>query len=219
MSQPFIRNHQFNLITKQVNLLQHACSTVSDPKVVESVRYGAQTKILEAFPDIGGEEKRLLEHVSVLKTTEEFKSYLVSLEPYRTEFGRVTEKQLKQLFPKNKKLKLPDLENLDFHRMTYLGWNDISTGKMFLAYRRDGQLLGLEGKFTPVNKKSVCFLCNRLEEVALFTANSKTKPANASPDYYKAVGNYLCVSSDTCNKNITDVAALERFLGDVFGEA
>lgn len=51
MNHPFIRNHQHNVIIKQLRLLQQAIDTVSDPKVVESVRYSSQLKIYEAFPN------------------------------------------------------------------------------------------------------------------------------------------------------------------------
>jgi hypothetical protein len=217
MGKPFIRNHQYNLIKKQAGLLQQACNTVSDPKVVDSARYSAQSKILEAFPDATELQKQTLEKISTLNTAGEFQHYLRSLEPYMAEFAQVTEKQLQKLFPKNKKLKVPDLAAIDYRYVTYLGWTDIATNKLFLVYHLNGQLVGVEGKYTPVNKKSICFLCNRHEEVALFSAVTKSKPANASPDYYKAIGNYLCVNSDVCNMNITDVTALEKFIHDVVG--
>lgn len=217
MNQPFIRNHQFNLIHKQAALLQQTVSTVSDPKVVESVRFSVQSRITEAFSGAEEHQRHVLEKISALSTPGEFQDYLRSLEPYMSEFAPVTEKQLKKLFPKVKKLKVPDLEAIDYRYVTYLGWTDIATNKLFIVYYLNGQLVGVEGKFTPANKKSTCFACNRYEEVALFSAVTKTKPANASPDYYKAVGNYLCVNSDTCNKNITDVTALEKFIQTVVG--
>ncbi|BBH20070.1 elongation factor G-binding protein [Paenibacillus baekrokdamisoli] len=217
MVKPFIRNHQYNLIKKQAVMLQNACNTVSDRKVLESVKYSAQSKIVEAFPDVTELQLQMLEKISTINTAGEFQQYLLSLEPYLTEFVEVTEKQLKKLFPKIKKLKVPDLAAIDYRYVTYLGWTDIATNKLFLVYYLNGQLVGVEGRYTPVNKKSICFLCNRHEEVALFSAITKSKPANASPDYYKAIGNYLCVNSDTCNKNITDVTALEKFIHDVVG--
>ncbi|WP_248925520.1 FusB/FusC family EF-G-binding protein [Paenibacillus hamazuiensis] len=217
MNQPFIRNHQYNLIKKQADLLQKTCSTVSDPKVVESVRYSAQVKIVESFADSTELQRQMLERMAGLNSPGEFQHYLQSLEPYMTEFPRVTEKQLMKLFPKNKKLKVPDLAAIDYRYLTYLGWTDIATNKLFLVYHLDGKPVGVEGRFTPTNKKSLCFLCNRHEEAALFTAVTKSRPANASPDYYKAIGNYLCVNSESCNKNITDVAALERFIHAVIG--
>lgn len=214
---PFIRNHQYNLVKKQVGILQHACNTVSDPKVVESVRFSAHSKILEAFPDATELQKQSLERISALNTKGDFQQYLHSLEPCLAEFERVTDNQLKKLFPKNKKLKVPDLASIDYRYVTYLGWTDIATNKLFIVYHLNGQLVGVEGRFTPMNKKSVCFLCNRHEEVALFSAIAKSKPAKASADYYKAIGNYMCVNSDACNKNITDVTSLEKFIHAVVG--
>lgn len=219
MVKPFIRNHQYNLIKKQVDLLQNTCKSVSDPKVVEAVRQSAQSKIAEALPDAKELHGQMIEQIPLLSTAGEFQQYMRSLEPYQAEFRRVTENQVKKLFPKIKKLKVPDLAAIDYRFVTYLGWNDIATNKLFLVYHLDGQLVGVEGRFTPTNKKSVCFLCNRHEEVALFTAITKARPANASPDYYKAIGNYMCVNSAACNKNITDVTALEKFIHAVVTKA
>lgn len=216
MVKPFIRNHQYNLIKKQVDLLQKAANSVSDPKVVESVRYSAQSKLIEAFPEITEDQKQPLEQISSLRTAEEFRQYLYALKPYLTHLSQVTGNQLNKLFPKIKKLKAPDLTAIDFRYVTYLGWVDIASNKMFLVYPLNGQWVGIEGRYTPSNK-GVCFLCNRHEEVALFSAVTKSRPANASPDYYKAIGNYMCVDSAVCNKNITDVSALEMFVQKVMG--
>jgi hypothetical protein len=216
MVNPFIRNHQYNLIKKQANLLQNACNTVSDPKVVEAVRFSTLTKIIEAFPESTELQKQHLETVSSLNRTEDFQHFLHSLEPMMLEFTQVAAAQIKKLFPKVKKLKIPDLASIDYRYVTYIGWTDIASNKLFIVYEQNGQHVGIEGKFTPTNKKSTCFLCNRHEEVALFTAITKTKPAHASPDYYKAIGNYMCVNSEACNKNITDTAALEKFISNLY---
>ncbi|CAG7641260.1 FusB/FusC family EF-G-binding protein [Paenibacillus allorhizosphaerae] len=217
MITPFIRNHQYNLITKQLDLLQHAYNTVSDQKVVESVKYSAEAKIIEAFGHVTEDQQRLLSEISALKTADDFQKYALALEPYVIPFPQVTEKQIKKLFHKNKKLDIPKVASIDYAHSTYLGWIDISTNKMFLVYQQSGQIIGIEGKFTPTNKKSTCFICNKQREAALFTAVSKTRPANASPDYYKAVGNYMCIHSEDCNKSITDVTALEKFIQNVIG--
>ncbi len=215
MIQPFIRNHQYNLIQKQMDLLQQTYRTVSDPKVVESVRYSAESKTIEAFDQVTGVQHEMLAAISNLKTAEDFQAYGRSLEPYLTPFPQVTEKQIKKLFHKNKKLALPSLATISYERLTYLGWLDISTNKMFLVYDLNGQIVGIEGKFTPLNKKGICFICNKHEEVALFSAVTKSRPVNANSDYYKAVGNYMCIHSDACNKNITDVTSLEKFIHSV----
>ncbi|EPY03672.1 fibronectin-binding family protein [Paenibacillus alvei TS-15] len=217
MTTPFIRNHQYNLIKKQATLLQHTCQTVADPKIVDTVRYSAFTKITEAFQMAEEQQLRLLERITTLDKTEEFSQFLISLEPYLIEFEQVTDKQLKKLYPKSKKLKLPNMEGLDLRHTTYLGWTDIGTNRMYLIHQLDGRLVGIEGKFTQAKMKGTCFLCNRQEEVALFTAETKTKPANATPDYYKAIGNYMCMNSHTCNQNITDTTALEMFIRSIIG--
>ncbi|MCC3371573.1 FusB/FusC family EF-G-binding protein [Cohnella sp. REN36] len=217
MQHPFIRNHQFNLIQKQTGLLRQACGTAADPKVVESVRYGALQQITDMFPEATDEQRHALERISSLQTAPEFAQYLQDLEPGRTAFSSLTDKQLQKLFPKAKKLKGPNRDEIDLRHVTYLGWTDIASNKMYLVYEARGRLVGIEGRFTPAGKKSTCFLCNRQEEVALFTAITKTKPAGASPDYYKAIGNYLCADSEVCNKNITNVAVLEKFISEVTG--
>ncbi|RTE09416.1 FusB/FusC family EF-G-binding protein [Paenibacillus whitsoniae] len=217
MCEPFISNHQFNYMKKQAVTLEQALRTNADPKVVESVRYSAITRIAELFPDAAPQQMQKLEAIFKLQSADDISRQLKALEPDRTAFPPITAKQIQKLFPKNKKLKLPDLETIDFRHITYLSWVDIATNKLFIVYPAGGQFVGVEGKFTPTNKKSFCFVCNRYEELALFTAVTKKRPAHASPDYYKAVGNYLCMNGQECNKNITDTAALERFIDAVIG--
>lgn len=215
MCEPFIRNCQYNVIKNQADTVFRAIRTVGDPKVLESVRLTAVAKVEELFPEVRDSRKTMLQSIAGLKTAENFHDYIQALEPYMLEFPHITEKQLQKLFPKNKKLRLPDLTQIDFRYVSYLNWTDISTNKMFIVYHNGEQFVGVEGRFTPTNKKSYCFVCNRLEELVLFSAISKKRPAHALPDYYKSVGNYICVNGHNCNKNITDVSALEAFIGSV----
>jgi len=216
--EPFIKSHQYNLIKQQVSIIQHSFRTVHDPKVSEAVRYGAQYKIIDAFSDLTDNQLQLLQEISTHGQIEGLQQYLQSLKAYVIEFPQVTEKQVKKLFPKNKKLKLPNLSEIDFSPLTYLSWLEVSSSKLFMVYHRDNQFFGIEGKYTPVNKKDVCALCKGVGEVALVTAISKVRPANSSPDYYKAVGHYMCTDSQVCNSKITDVASLERFIQNVLGK-
>ncbi|MBO9597464.1 MAG: elongation factor G-binding protein, partial [Cohnella sp.] len=45
MQDPFIRNHQYNFIRDQAESVLKALRTVGDPKILESVRSGAQAKV------------------------------------------------------------------------------------------------------------------------------------------------------------------------------
>jgi len=218
MNEPFIRNHHYNFIKNQANAVLYTLRTVGDPKIVESVRLGAQAKVTELFPGLADTPRALLESIADLRTADDFLAYQQALEPYLLPFPRITDQQIRKLFPKNKKLKLPDLTTLDLRYVSYLSWSDIATQKMFIVYpAANGTFTGLEGRFTPTQKKSYCFLCNQFEEVALFSAVSRKRPAHASPDYYQSVGNYLCLSGQECNSNITDVTALEKFIHNVLG--
>ncbi|MGE7823268.1 FusB/FusC family EF-G-binding protein [Paenibacillus sp. NPDC093718] len=210
MSTPFIRNHQYNVIKKQSEFLLKTLRTIADRKVLETVRYRAVTNTLEAFPSLTEDQKRMLGEMSTIEKAEDFQRYLNALEPYREPYPTITLKQIQKLFPKNKKLKVPDLQSIDFRYVTYLGWVDIATNKLYIVYPFEGRFIGIEGRITPTNKKGYCLFCNRHQELALFSV--KTKPAVASPDNLSFIGQYVCLDSQACNHSITDTGALEKFI-------
>lgn len=210
MSTPFIRNHQFNVIKKQSDFLLKTLRTIADRKVLETVRYRAVTSTLEAFPSLTEDQKRMLGEISTIEKAEDFQRYLSALEPYLEPYPTITLKQIQKLFPKNKKLKVPDLQSIDFRYVTYLGWVDIATNKLYIVYPFEGRFIGIEGRITPTNKKGYCLFCNRHQELGLFSV--KTKPAVASPDNLSFIGQYVCLDSQACNHSITDTGALEKFI-------
>ncbi|WP_136605364.1 FusB/FusC family EF-G-binding protein [Paenibacillus dokdonensis] len=210
MSTPFIRNHQYNIIKKQAEFLQKTLRTVADRRVLETVRYRAATNIIEAFPGLTKDQQRMLEQISTFETAFDFQRYLSALEPYLEPYPPITLKQIQKLFPKNKKLKIPDLGSIDFRYVTYLSWVDIATNKLFIVYPFEGQFIGIEGRITPTHKKGYCLFCNRHQELAFLAV--KTKPANALPDHYSSIGQYVCIENQGCNQSITDTASLEKFI-------
>lgn len=210
MSTPFIRNHQYNVIKKQSDFLLNTLRTVADRRVLETVRFRAATIITEAFHYLTEDQQQMLEQISSFETAYDFQRYLDALEPYLESFPPITPKQIQKLFPKNKKLKVPNLASIDFRYVTYLSWVDIATNKLFIVYRFEGQFIGIEGRITPTNKKGYCLFCNRQHELAFFSV--KTKPANSSPDDYFAVGQYICMENHGCNQSITDTGSLEKFI-------
>ncbi|WP_151736999.1 FusB/FusC family EF-G-binding protein ['Paenibacillus yunnanensis' Narsing Rao et al. 2020] len=210
MNTPFIRNHQMNVIKKQAEFVLKTLRTVADRKVLETVRLTAVTNIFAAFPALTEEQKQLLAPVSSLETAQEFQRYLDDLEAYVVPFPAITAKQIQKLFPKTKKLKLPDLDSIDLRHVTYLGWTDIATGRLFIVYPRDGQFAGIEGRITPTNKKGYCLFCNRHQELAFFSV--ETKAAFASQDNIARYGHYVCLDNGSCNHSITNTEALEKFI-------
>jgi len=177
---------------------------------LETVRYSAATNIIEAFPSLTENHKQMLEQISTFETAEDFQRYLSELEPYLESYPTITLKQIQKLFPKNKKLKVPDLQLIDYRNITYLSWIDIASNKLFIIYPYEGQFIGIEGRITPTHKKGYCMFCNRHQELAFFYV--KTKNVNVSPDNISAVGQYVCLDNLECNRSITDTAKLERFI-------
>ncbi|GGH09251.1 FusB/FusC family EF-G-binding protein [Paenibacillus segetis] len=210
MSTPFIRNHQYNVIKKQSEFLLKTLRSVADRRVLETVRYRAATIVTEAFSSLTENQRQMLEQISTLETAYDFQRYLSSLEPYLEPYPPITLKQIQKLFPKNKKLKLPDLQSIDFRYVTYLSWVDIATNKLFIVYPFEGQFIGIEGRITPINQKGYCLFCNRQQELAFFSV--RTKSANASPDNISAIGQYVCMENHGCNQSITDTGSLEKFI-------
>lgn len=210
MITPFIRNHQYNVIKKQAKFILQTLRTVADRRVLETVRYRAVMNIVEVFPSLTENQKKILEQISTFELEHEFQTYLIELELYLDAYPSITEKQIQKLFPKNKKLKIPDLRDLDFRYMTYLRWVDVASNKLFIIYPYDGQFIGVEGRITPTHKKGFCLFCNQHHELAYFSV--KTKTVNGSPDNYSMIGHYVCMESHDCNQSITDTGALEKFV-------
>ena len=215
MSEKFIRNEQFNYIKKQVTFINNSRMQNVPKHVLRAVIDSANAKISELFPHASLDQLQLV-NVSALSSDQEYEQYLQHLSAYLMPFPTVTEQQLKKLFPKHKKLKLPDLFSIDHTKLTYLSWTDLRSNKKFIIYELEGKLVGIECEFQPASKKNVCSVCNSVGEVTYFSTVTKAKAAK-NPDYYRAIGNLICVDSEECNKKITSVAYLEAFFKDSLG--
>lgn len=210
MTEKFLKNEQFNFIKKQVTLIKESIKKHVPPTVLNATIDLANAKIVDLFPTASAEQIALLD-LSKLKNDSEYEQYLQLLSNYVVDFPKILEQQLKKMFPKSKKLKLPDLSNLDYSKLTYLGWNDLGSNKKYVVYELDGKMVGIECRISPTGKNNICSICNGHGEVAFFSTITKAKKAK-NPDYYKAIGNLICIDSSECNKKITNVDYLEAFL-------
>ncbi|WP_342561129.1 FusB/FusC family EF-G-binding protein [Paenibacillus sp. FSL R7-0345] len=210
MNTPFIRNHQLNVIKKQTEFVQNTLRTVADRRVLETVRYRAAVTVVEAFAGLSMEQQKMLEQISVFESGYDFQRFIDSLEPLMVPYPGITLKQIQKLFPKTKKLRVPDLSTIDFRYVTYLSWVDIAANKLFIVYPHEGQFIGIEGRLIPTNKKGYCLFCNRHQELAFLSVS--TKPVHASQDNIASVGQYVCMDNHACNHSITSTEALEKFI-------
>jgi hypothetical protein len=215
MIEKFIKNEQLNFIKKQVALISDSTKKNLPPNVLAAVIDLANAKILDLFPNASIEQQEMLA-LSGLKSGKEYDQYIQQLMDFLLPFPKITEQQLKKMFPKHKKLKLSDLPNLDHSQLTYLSWDDLRSNKKFIVFELDGKMTGIECKLTPARKKNICSFCNCFGEVAYFSTVTKAKKLK-NPDYYKSIGNLICADSSECNKKITSVEYLTAFLKDSLG--
>ena len=216
MTEKFIKNADFNFIQNQVALIKDSYKKNVAPNVIQAVKDIANAKIIELFPNATNQQHKMFD-LSAHKTDQEYDNYMKQLQDYRLPLPKISEAQLKKMFPKNKKLKLPDLDKMNLDQMSYLSWVDISTNKKFIVFELEEKMVGIECKYTMLPKDNICSFCNRFGQVAYISTVTKAKKAK-NPDYYKAIGNYMCFDSAECNKKITNVDYLATFMKESLGE-
>lgn len=212
MTEKFIRNEQYNYISKQAALMRQSTKQHLTPAVKESLLALSAERILTCIPHVTEEQHKLLDFTS-LTTNEDYDQALSRLASCLLPFPMISEQQLKKLFPKRKKLKLPALADVDLERTTYLSWIDSRSNRKYLLYVLDGRLEGIECTFSPNIIQNTCSICRQQAQVTLFSTVTKERKAN-NPDYYRAIGNLICTDSTACNRNITDTSHLERLFRD-----
>lgn len=209
MTERFIKNEHFNFIRKQVAWIKDSTKQNLPPGVLAAVYDISNEKIQSCIPNMTAEQRNLLDF-SQLKTVEEYDQALKKITSYLIPFPNITEQQLKKLFPKSKKLKLPNVSNIDLERLTYLSWVDSRSNKKYILHELEGKILGIECTISSSTMKNICSVCQSHAEVTQFSTVTKAKKTN-NPDYYKSIGNLICVDSNECNKKITDVSYLQHF--------
>ncbi|EIT83958.1 fibronectin-binding family protein [Fictibacillus macauensis ZFHKF-1] len=211
--EPFLRNDQYNAIVQYVQVILDTKKKHVAPNVLKATIELAGAKILALFHESTAEQQALLD-VTAHTTSEELHRFLEQLRSYVNPFPPISEPQIKKLFPKAKKLKVPPLDSVDWHKLTYLSWNDLGSNKKYIVYPQDGKWLGIQCSLTPLAKAGYCSLCKCVNDVSYVSTIAKKKQAKNS-DYYKALGNLICTDSATCNEKITTTMHVEKLFGDV----
>jgi len=213
---PFLHPHQINFIRKQLNSLISAFYFAGDYRVLAASRANLVDTLLKHCTPLTDAHRDLLAAAAQVRDKDELYAYMDQLAPYIIPFPRVTAAEIKKLFPKVKKLPLPDLAALDYSTLSYLGWKDISTNSLFLVHYIDGRLVGTECRYTGgTNKRSThCHWCNNTHalDVALVTAQVKLRNVT---DGYKTTGNYICLNSAHCNLHMTSTEEMHAFIASL----
>lgn len=213
--EPFLHSYDLNYIKKKMRNVSMTMKNSMDRKVIASVKESVQENLIERFNSLSSVHQDLfyeIEHLSVETNIEE---WLSKMDAYRVGFPPITAETIRNLFPKEKKLLLPDLNHLDLTMLSYLGWSDPSKRRLYIVYPYSKELVGIPCNYTPCKTtlKYVCSLCSRIangDEIALVTAVRRS-----TRDSYTSFGNYMCIESNVCNANITNIGSLERFVENI----
>jgi Elongation factor G-binding protein, N-terminal/FBP C-terminal treble-clef zinc-finger len=204
----FIRNDQFNFIKTQGEYIVHAYATVHDQGVLKAAKLLALEKTAAIFEEpLSIEQEQLITQLENISERKQLEDYLQTVVKYVFSFPSISEKALKKLFPKNKKIKLNSLHSNE-DQITYLGWDDLGTNSKLLIVPMANKLIGLQGNFQTAEKKGVCAICRKIGKVGFFTAEIK---GNEAGTFIKR-GNYICSDSYECNQKIQLLQPLEEFV-------
>lgn len=212
----FVENHVFNLIRLRMDEIVRLLKYNSDKFVVEAVMDRAQDYIEGLFVGLEGDQRDLLQ-MRHLVDEKDVRCYMASIEEVSFGMKNLTEGQIKKLFRKEKKLKLPE-DKVQELRHSYLGWEDEAKKRLYFAYTKDGLLKGMAGQVnsSKVRNTTMCTLCGHMSDsgdVVNLTVRCKTK----GQDEYHTIGFNVCRNSVACNSRITEPERLENLLNKVSG--
>ncbi|WBW98445.1 FusB/FusC family EF-G-binding protein [Oceanirhabdus sp. W0125-5] len=206
----FIKKYQFNYIEKLMKQLENTFISCVDIDIINTCKATMQEKIYNEFNELNEEQRELL-NIEKIKGIYQISIFIKKITPYVCGMPEVSKAQIQKLFKKEKKLKLPKIDNIEFSSLTYLGWRDVASNKLYIVYSMNDKLVGLtcRGISTKTNASNMCALCRcggTKKDVAFVSVVSK------SSENYKSLGFYICMDSQKCNERITSISKLEEII-------
>lgn len=198
--QPFLTVANYHLLEQQMNKILQTLATTKDKDVILAVRGIVESEITAKLV-LSAEEAELIEQLFYVTDRVQGDAYLEQLKPYVIPFKAVTANTLKSLFKKEKKLKLPNVEEIDLQHTCYFTWNDSGAHRKYVLIEKDDQFQAIKGAISNETIKGICAICNRHAEVNLFTTSIKGRVIGT----FTSHSNYICADSQKCNRHITDL--------------
>jgi hypothetical protein len=198
-----MKAYEYNRIKYLTFDLINVYHSVNDKATVEAVYAQTVSEVQELSDEM--EFTLFLEKLADSKMTkEQAERDLLDLKKLVEPFALPSESQLKKIFKKVKKLKVPAQSAWDMREITYFSWNEISSNRKYIV-TADGR--GFYGTLSG-NLKNICAICQKTSQVTQFLATTK----RGSDGTYTKNGTYICVDGDTCNRQIQKIEGFERFL-------
>lgn len=208
LMKPFIRVNQYQYIKQQVGTIVNSNSTSIDQNVNNAIAEMVWDNVIALFDTLDEEQITLFQALYTIRHKEEAALFLSKLKDLVIPFPKLSEQQIKRLFPKIKKLQIPDINVMDLQEITYLRWFDRGLNRTFMVAPLREKLIGIQGSLDTHTIKGICSICKGIEEVCLFTASKKGKIQGM----YATKGNYICKDELKCNAHLTDVTQLTTFI-------
>lgn len=207
-----IQPYQYMKVNDIVYKLVHQYQSVNDLRTVSALQELAAEEIRDTIPGnepvveklISNIMDRRLRHRATEKMVQELQEFIVP-------FSAPNKKQIQQIFKKTKKLTLPDLSIVDWRDYTFFAWNDVATRRKYILYYEQAELLGLVGDISSPVVRGYCSICQHEENVTMFLALNKRH----GDGRYTKKGNYICVDSLQCNRNLHERILFDRFVSTI----
>lgn len=208
--QPFLTVANYHLLEQQMNKIIQTLATTKDKNVILAV-HGIVESEITAKLALSTVEAQLIEQLFHVTDRAQGEAYIEQVKPYVIPFKAITASTLKSLFKKEKKLKLPKLEEMDFQEICYLAWDDPGTHRKYVVMEQDEQLKAIKGTFSNNTVRGICAICNRHSDVGQFTTSVKGQVVGTFTSY----SNYICADSQTCNRHVTDIEKTKAFFNRI----
>ena len=203
--EPFLTVAQFHLVEQQLRKLTNAYATTKDKDVIAAVHGIIDNELMNKV-DLSQEQKALIDQLFDVRDHAQAETYLQEVKKYVIPFRQLTEQKIKQLFKKEKKLKMPKIECMDFQHICYVGWEDKGKHRKYIIVEND-DFQAIQGIVSQNEIKGICAICNKHANVSLFTTTVK----GTGEGQFVKYSNYICTDVDTCNHHVTDQQKMIEF--------
>lgn len=149
----FMTVEQYQFIKKQAKKMLNTFITTKDQQVIRAMQAVVTDDINHKIGDMTIEQRNLLKPVLDIKSKEQMEQIVTDIKPFVEPFKKPAENEIKKLFSKDKKLKIPSLNQFDWQEISYLSWFDAGSNRKYIVYREDEVLKGVRGVFSHSKKR------------------------------------------------------------------
>ncbi len=192
-------------IERACRRIVHALKMSQDREVIDVSKQLAVEEALQRIEKTD-EVAQFLEPLLEAKTEVEVSAYEALIERYTKPFPSLTNEQLRNMWKKEKKLKVPNVELVDWGELVYFTWKDMTTRTQYIVAHDGTRYVTVKGTIGMAVKDGICAICNEPTETRSFTVTHRVKGQQRSQT------NAICANPTDCNARLADEQRLHRFI-------